>query len=131
MWKVSWQLLLVAIIGSLVWAAEPAPVIGDILSDPQDYHGHFVTLKGTIRQLKEGPSPIVGKFGLCYGASYFTLEDATGSIPIEFLGMCGRGPDATPHLSNGDKVTVHAKVIWDHQYPGGVSAIANGVTVSQ
>jgi len=126
--KLSVQLLLVAIIGSLAWA-ESLPTIGEILSDPQDYHAHLVTLKGVIRQVKEGQSPIVSESGLCYGAAYFILEDATGSMPIEFLGVCGRGPDAAPHLSEGDGVTVYATVNWNHQYPGSVYAI--GIKLSK
>src|SRR2546425_2060629 len=128
MWTVSFQFLLVVIIGSAGWAESPTP-IGEIIRDPQDYHAHLVTLKGAIRQVKEGPSPIVSESGLCYGAAYFTLEDVTGSMPIEFLGVCGRGPDAAPHLSEGDGVTVYATVNWNHQYPGSVYAI--GIKLSK
>jgi len=129
MWKVSCQLLMIAIIGSLAWAVEPAPNIGDILRDPQDYHGHAVTLKGTIRQLKAGPSPFPCKCGLCYGRAYLTLEDTSGALPIEFLGACSRAPDAWPHLTDGDAVTIYAEVVWDHQYPG--SAYAIGIHISK
>ena len=117
-----------ALLSSLLLGAESTPTIGKILADPQDYHAHLVTLKGAIRDLQEGPSPIVSENGLCYGASYFTIQDGTGSIPIEFAGVCGRGPEGDPHLSVGNQVTVHGTIMWDHQYPGNVHAIAMKVT---
>jgi hypothetical protein len=104
--------------------AESHPTIGDILRDPQDYQAHLVTLKGTIRQLKDEPSPLLSGVGVCYGASHFTLEDGTGALPMEFLGVCNLGPDAALHLAEGDAVTVHAIVNWNQpQYTEGVYAI--------
>jgi hypothetical protein len=119
---------LAALLPSILLGAESAPTIGKILADSQDYHAHLVTLKGTIRDLQQYLSPIVSENGLCYGASYFTIKDGTGSIPIEFAGVCGHGPEGNPQLFVGHQVTVHGTIVWDHQYPGNVYAVAMKVT---
>ena len=110
-------LLLLSLI-LLIWphtvgAEEPVP-IRKVLADPGDYHLTKVTLTGTVSQVEPlEPYPLPSG-AVCYGAFTFTLQDATGSLPIAVLGICGTPVYRPPTLSDGDRVRVHVHI----QAPG-------------
>jgi len=113
----SFSLTLISL--SLVYtsfAGETVP-IGTVLAHPDSYHLQKVTLRGKVLKvraldLSERPN-YLGRQIFCPGASTFTLEDETGSIEVEFLGVCedsgtlGKRPT---QVSDGDRVVIHAQV---------------------
>ncbi|HZC68917.1 MAG TPA: hypothetical protein VE201_09900 [Nitrospirales bacterium] len=91
--------------------------ISTILAHPDSYHLQKVTLKGKVLKVRaldpsERPN-YLGRQIFCPGASTFMLEDETGSIEVEYLGVCedpgvlGKKPT---HVSDGDRVIVQAQV---------------------
>jgi len=108
--------ILLLMTGGTAWA-EPPTAIESIMRDLQAYHLHRVTLKGTVRNPQKGPSPIQGELRQCYDSYYFMLEDATGSIPVQFGGVCGP-PGTSFHLTEGQSVMVEGFVVWNGEYPG-------------
>ena len=122
--RVIFQLLLVAIIGSIS-SAEPAPAIGDVIRNPQSYHLHAVVLQGTVRQvhpLAPFLYPRAPYGSKCYGAYTFTLHDETGSIAVEVLGVCANADIGTKEwptqLSDGDKASIKATINAPGVYAG-------------
>jgi hypothetical protein len=100
-----------------VHAAETL-AIGTILQHPESYHGHVVTLQGTVRNARPFEpyfSPFAGKGGRCYGAYTFTLEDETGSIEVFHPALCGP-PIHVPEVPEGDKALIEAQILGPGQY---------------
>ncbi|MBX3305433.1 MAG: hypothetical protein KF751_05195 [Nitrospira sp.] len=79
---------------TLADAGEPESVSIQILLSPQaaSYQSHMVTVQGIANNIEilpaspqrfsKQPCPLV------YGRARFTLDDETGSLPIEVLGSC-------------------------------------------
>ncbi len=97
---------------SPVLALSDEPVaIGEIVADPDLYQLKLVTVQGTVRQVK-ALAPYVQTSGTtCYGAYTFTLEDDTGAIEIDVLGMCGKPMTKVPDVIEGDRVIVQAQIL--------------------
>lgn len=82
----------VAINMALVHAGDPEQIsIRTLLSQAPSYHLHMVTLQGITRDLHIlPPVPKFSDDGGCvlYGMATFTLDDETGSLPVELSGSC-------------------------------------------
>jgi len=108
------QILLFLVDVSTSFANETI-AIGTILAHPESYHLQQVTLRGTVLKVRaldpsERPN-YLGRRIFCPGAFTFTLEDETGSIRVEFLGVCedtGALGKKTTQASNGDRVEIRA-----------------------
>jgi hypothetical protein len=115
------------------FASEPVS-IGVILENPQAYHLHIVTLQGTARHVRtilEGPY-FSGPGIVCYGAYTFDLEDATGSIEVVVRGVCGKGQEGVPQVSDGDRVQIEAHVQAPGHYGGeGLPILGEDRTTTQ
>lgn len=94
-------------------AEEPVP-IHDVLDEPEEYHLTKVTLIGTVSQVEALEPYYIPSGSACYGAYSFTLQDATGSLRVAVLGICGTPVYRPPTISDGDRVMVHAHI----QAPG-------------
>lgn len=100
---------------TLVRAGEPEYVSIQTLLSPQaaSYQRHMVTVQGVanhIEILPASPPRLKQPCQLVYGRATFTLDDETGSLPVEVLGSCS--PNALEMLpQEGDTVrltgTVH------------------------
>ena len=66
----------------------------------------------------------------CYGASTFTIEDVTGTLPVQWPGICCT-PEVAIHLAEGETVIVSGVVLWDHLYPGAASVNATALLQSK
>jgi len=97
---------------SPVLALSDEPVaIGEIVADPDLYHLKLVTVQGTVRQVK-ALAPYVQTSGTtCYGAYTFRLEDDTGAIEVDVLGVCGNPRLKVPDVIEGDRVIVQAQIL--------------------
>lgn len=92
--------------------------IGAIVADPEPYHAHVVTLRGTVQQVHELDPYRQPSGTICYGTYLFTLQDDTGSLDVAVLGICGIAIARPPEVSDGDKVIVKAQI----QAPGHLGA---------
>lgn len=103
--------LLLTLIGpALALGGEPI-AIGEIVADPDLYHLRLVTFQGTVRQVK-ALAPYAQTSGTtCYGAYTFRLEDDTGAIEIDVLGVCGKPVLKVPDVIEGDRVIVEAQIL--------------------
>jgi hypothetical protein len=71
-------------------AEEESVMIGAILEDVEAYHLRMVTMKGTVRDVRErGPYQLPNGTA-CYGAYTFLLEDDSGMLEVAVVGICGR-----------------------------------------
>ncbi len=85
--------------------------IGEIVADPDLYHLKLVTFQGTVRQVK-ALAPYVQTSGTtCYGAYTFRLEDDTGAIEIDVLGVCGNPVLKVPDVIEGDRAIVQVQIL--------------------
>jgi hypothetical protein len=141
-------LIVLSVWAAVPWAYPPETEIQEVVSNPQSYHMHVVTLKGTVSHIEKLPpypcSPPIGGMDVppageptiqmvtfqCYGAATFTLEDATGTLPVRWLGTCCL-PEVAIHINEGETVIVSGIVMWDHLYPGTVSVNATNLLQSK
>ena len=98
---------------ALALSDEPI-AIGEIVADPDLYHLKQVALQGTVREVKALPPYTQTSGTTCYGAYTFRLEDDTGGIEIDVLGVCGNPVLRIPAVVEGDRVIVQAQI----QAPG-------------
>jgi hypothetical protein len=95
------------------YAGAPEQVsIQTLFAQSPSYQSHQVTLQGTTRDLQViPPMPALGKkCPMLYGRATFTLDDGTGSLPVEVQGSCLR-PQAVDALpQNGDMVQITAMI---------------------
>ena len=136
-----WILVLIAS-AFTAFASETLP-IGKILEDPQQYHLHVVTLKGTVSNFQALAEPFLNDEGLkCYGAYTFTLDDGTGSFEVIVRGVCGKGKTVVSKPANGQNVSFDGLIQAPGHYsgeglpPGGedrttIQAIATKVSITK
>jgi hypothetical protein len=115
----SYSLLTVLVAWSCVTGAGASlaegPVeIGRIIQDPEPYHMQYVLLQGTLKEVKEIEPYYLASGAGCYGAYRLTIEDATGSLPVAVLGICGTPFVRLPPAQVGDHVLIRGQV----QAPG-------------
>lgn len=115
---------------TLADAGEPESVSIQTLLSPQaaSYQSHMVTVQGianNIEILPASPPASPQRFSkqpcpLVYGRARFTLDDETGSLPIEVLGSCR--PTVLDMLpSEGDTVRLTGTVhVLKSDYPRNV-----------
>lgn len=90
--------------------AEEAATIGAIQADPDPFHMRYVMLQGTVKEVLALEPYYLASGAGCYGAYKLTLEDATGSLPIAVLGLCGVPTIREAPASVGDLVRIRAQV---------------------
>jgi hypothetical protein len=84
--------------------------IADLLADPEPFHLKLVPLRGVVRNVR-ALEPYYQPSGAgCYGAYTFMLEDATGSLHVSVLGLCGTPILKNPDVADGDQVLVTAEI---------------------
>lgn len=91
-------------------AEEPVP-IGDVAADPDAYHFRLVALQGTVRRIALLPPYTPRPDTTCYGAYTFVLEDATGSIEVSVLGICGQPVLRKPEVEDGETIVLLAQIL--------------------
>jgi hypothetical protein len=97
----------------------PAPAegpvdIGWILRDPEPYHMRQVLVQGTLKEVQAIEPYYLASGAGCYGAYRLKLEDATGSLPVAILGICGTPFIRLPPAQVGDRVLIRGQI----QAPG-------------
>ena len=103
--------LLLTVASPLLALSDEPIAIGEIVADPDLYHLKLVTFQGTVRQVK-ALAPYVQTSGTtCYGAYTFRLEDDTGAIEIDVLGVCGNPVLKVPDVIEGDRAIVQAQIL--------------------
>jgi hypothetical protein len=107
--------LLVAALGAMAMAGfaaadEPVP-IGEVVADPDAYHFRLIALQGTVRQVTPLPPYAPGPDTACYGAYTFVLEDGTGSMEINVLGICGKPVLRKPEVGEGETILLVAQIL--------------------
>jgi hypothetical protein len=108
--RVGLQLPILACLFVVAGAEEPVS-ISDLLTDPDVYHLHVVTIQGIVREVRELDPYVLPSGTACYGAYTFTLEDDGGStIEISVLGACGPPLLRVPDVADGDNVQVQAEI---------------------
>jgi|SRR5687768_3366098 hypothetical protein len=76
---------------TLSYAGAPEQVsIQTLVAQAPSYESHLVTLPGMVSDVEIRPPVRSRTCHLVYGQATFTLEDETGSIPVEVPGVCGR-----------------------------------------
>lgn len=108
------HLLLIVAIGAMTLAGlaradDPVP-IREVLADPDTYHFRLVSLQGTVRAVTPLPPYSPGSDTTCYGAYTFVLEDETGSMQINVLGICGRPFLRKPEVVEGEGIVLVAQI---------------------
>jgi len=112
-----WILVLIA--NAFTTFASETLLIGKILEDPQQYHLHVVTLKGTVSNFQAIAEPFLNDEGLkCYGAYTFTLDDGTGSFEVIVRGVCGKGKIVVSKPANGQNVSLDGLIQAPGHYSG-------------
>ena len=96
--------------GDPVLADEPVP-IGEVVADPDAYHFRIVSMQGTVRKVQALPPYAPGSDTICYGAYTFTLEDDTGSLEVDVLGICGKPTLRKPDVGEGDVILLNAQIL--------------------
>lgn len=122
------------------YAGDPELVtIQTIAAQATSYESHLVTLQGVVRDLQvisPGPPRAMKRMGgTCplvwiYGRATFTIEDGTGSIPVEVQGSClhEQAVAALPH--NGDLVRMTAIIhLLNRDLPVRLQAHATTMTI--
>lgn len=94
--------------------AEDPVEIGQILKDPQPFHMQQVLVRGTLKEVKEIEPYALASGAGCYGAYRLRIEDATGSLPVAILGICGTPFIRLPPAQVGDHVLIRGQI----QAPG-------------
>src|SRR5581483_6380182 len=96
---------------TLLFASGERPVaIGTIVSDPEPFHMKEVLLQGTVRQVLAIEPYYLASGAGCYGAYRLTLEDATGSLPVAVLGVCGTPFIRLPPAEAEEHVLVRGQI---------------------
>jgi hypothetical protein len=114
------------------YAGAPEQVsIQTLLAQAPSYESHQVTLQGVVSDLEvQPPVPTPGKCRIVYGQATFTLEDGTGSLPVEVQGNCGRPlPDGVlPQNGNMVRLTAHIHLL-NRDLPSRLRAMAATITI--
>lgn len=97
-------------LAGFAFADEPV-AIGEVVADPDAYHFSLVSMEGTVRQVTQLPPYTPGPDTTCYGAYTFMLEDASGSIEVSVLGICGRPFLRKPEVTDGDRILLTAQIL--------------------
>jgi hypothetical protein len=114
------RLLLISLVCSMsLWwtqsfSAEDPLTIGTILEDVEAYHLRMVTMKGTVRDVRERGPYVLPNGTACYGAYTFLLEDDSGMLEVAVVGICGPPALRYPEVANGDRILLQAEI----QAPG-------------
>jgi len=103
-------------------AADDSVSIGEVVADPDAYHFRLVSLQGTVRQVTPLPPYTPGPDTICYGAYTFVLEDETGSIEVNVLGICGNPLPRKPEVADGERILLTAQIL----SPNRVTSAAKG-----
>ncbi len=107
------EIISLAVCLTPAYAGAPEQVsIQTLFAQSPSYQSHQVTLQGTTRDLQViPPMPAPGKkCPMLYGRATFTLDDGTGSLPVQLEGSCLR-PQAVDALpQNGDMVLITAVI---------------------
>jgi hypothetical protein len=121
-------------VAGFAFADEPV-VIGEVVADPDTYHFSLVSMEGTVRQVTQLPPYTPGPDTTCYGAYTFMLEDASGSIEVNVLGICGKPFLRTPEVNDGDRILLKAQILSPNHLTSAsqgevkrLRAIANSIT---
>ena len=113
------------------YAGAPEEVsIQTLMAQAPSYESHLVTLQGVVSDL-EVRSPVQSRRCLLiYGQATFTLEDGTGSIPVEVQGNCGRPLPDGVLPKNGDMVRLTAHIhLLNRDLPVRLRAKATTITI--
>lgn len=97
-------------VAGFAFADEPV-AIGEVVADPDAYHFNLVSMEGTVRQVTQLPPYTPGPDTTCYGAYTFMLEDASGSIEVSVLGICGKPFLRKPEVNDGDRILLKAQIL--------------------
>ncbi|MGH7253609.1 MAG: hypothetical protein ACREIE_07400, partial [Nitrospiraceae bacterium] len=103
--------LLITFASPILALSDEPIAIGEIVADPDLYHLKLVTVQGTVRQVKALAPYVQTSGSTCYGAYTFRLEDDTGAIEIDVLGLCGNPVLKVPDVIEGDRVIVQAQIL--------------------
>jgi len=96
---------------AIALASGESPVaIGTIVRDPEPFHMKEVLLQGRIKQVQAIEPYYLASGAGCYGAYRLTLEDATGSLPVAVLGVCGTPFIRLPPAETDEQVMVRGQV---------------------
>lgn len=144
MWKRLPNSLLFTIVLVSCWnagyAGDPELVtVQTIAAQATSYESHLVTLQGVVRDLQvipPGPPRAMNRMGgkcplvWIYGRATFTIEDSTGSIPVEVQGSCLREQAVEALPQNGDMVRMTAIIhLLNRDLPVRLQAHATTITV--
>jgi hypothetical protein len=115
-------------------ADEPVP-IGEVVADPDVYHFRLIPLQGTVRQVTQLPPYAPSPDTTCYGAYTFTLEDESGSMEVEVLGICGKPLLRKPEVGDGERILLIAQILSPNRLTSAskgevkrLRALANSIT---
>jgi hypothetical protein len=84
--------------------------ISVIVEDPDAYHLRIVTLKGTVRHMRELAPYYLPNGTACYGAYTFALEDDSAMMEVAVLGICGRPALRPPEVADGYTIVLQAEI---------------------
>jgi hypothetical protein len=84
--------------------------ISVIAEDPDGYHLRIVTLKGTVRHMRELGPYYLPNGTACYGAYTFALEDDSAMMEVAVLGICGRPALRPPEVADGYTIVLQAEI---------------------
>lgn len=93
---------------SVAFANDPVP-IGNVLSSPNSYQLHVVTLQGKVREI-ELAKPYGSKCGLVFNGFTFSLEDDTGLIQVFVGGHCRQASYKEFPVKEGEAVLVEGQI---------------------
>ena len=116
---------------TLSYAGAPKQVsIQTLVAQAPSYESHLVTLQGIVSDMEIRPSTRTRACHVVDGRATFTVEDETGSIPVEVQGVCGR-PLADGALpKNGDTVRLTAHIhLLNRDLPVRLRAKAATITI--
>ncbi len=91
------------------WTGETV-LIKRVLENPGSYHLTMVTFAGTVSEVTALAPYYIPTGTACYGAYTFTLRDASGSLSVAVLGICGVPADRPQTIADGDQVIVHTHI---------------------
>ena len=103
--------------------------IQTLLSQAPSYEHHDVTLQGVTRDMQVMPPLSLPNCSNRYRQATFTLDDGTGSLPVDVLGNCL--PQAVAALpKDGDAVIVRAVIfVVTRELPALVRAQATDIRI--
>ena len=99
--------------------------IGNVLSSPESYQLHFVTLAGRVLELRPIGSHLP-QCGPIYDSYSLTIEDGTGAVEV-FVGSACHKPELRIQISKGDRVSIQALLQAIITEPKSIVAVAKSI----